>query len=178
VYTSPYIHYGKDKHAKHSTWGSEILIDEIIPRLNLLDPEIHIHLVGQLGSDASQELKKFRNVYIHGRVNFQKNIEILSSCSVGIYPRNYDHKRSVLKIFSYIGAGLPIVTFDLIDTEVVKANSLGFAVDNTDEFITSILDLKNSPELMLKYEERIKKFRIDFTWSVLAGKMESILSGI
>lgn len=178
VYTSPYIHYGKDKHAEHSTWGSEILIDEIIPRLNLLDSEVQIHLVGQLGSNASKELAKLSNVYIHGRVSFQKNIEILSSCSVGIYPRKYDHKRSILKIFSYIGAGLPIVTFDLIDTEVVRANSLGFAVDNTDEFITSILELKNSPDLMLKYKEKIKIFRIDFTWSVLAGKMEDMLSKI
>jgi hypothetical protein len=176
VYTAPYIHYGKDKHAKHSTWGSEILIKELIPKLNSRDPEIHIHLVGEVGNNAKKELAKFRNIHIHGRVNFKQNIDILSSCSIGIYPRQYDHKRSILKIFSYIGAGLPIVTFDLIDTEVVKLNSLGFAVGSVDEFIAKILELKNSPDLMQKYKENISKFRTNFNWSILARKMEHTLS--
>ncbi len=178
VYTSPYIHYGKDKHAKHSTWGSKMLIEEIIPRLNSLDSEILIQLVGEVGNNAKKELKKFKNVYMHGRVNFKENIEILSRCSIGIYPRQYDHKRSILKIFSYIGAGLPIVTFDLIDTEVVKVNSLGSAVGSIDEFIASIIELKNSPDLMQEYKERISTFRVNFTWSILADKMERILSTV
>ena len=178
MYTAPYIHYGKDKHAKHTTWGSDILIKEIIPKLNSLDPEIAIHLVGEVGNNAMKELVKLKNIHIHGRVNFKLNIDILSSCSIGIYPRQYDHKRSILKIFSYIGAGLPIVTFDLIDTEVVKLNSLGFAVRTVDEFVARILELKNSPDLMEKYKENNSIFRVNFTWSILAAKMEKILAKV
>jgi glycosyltransferase involved in cell wall biosynthesis len=178
VYTSPYIHYGNDKHAKHSTWGAELLIDQLIPRLNFLDPEVEIHLVGEIGKHARKELAKLMNIHVYGRVNFKKNITILSSCHIGIYPRTFDHKRSILKIFSYIGAGLPIVTFDLIDTEVVKLNSLGFAVGTVDEFITRILELKNSSDLMQKYKENISVFRINFTWSILAAKMENILAKV
>ena len=178
VYTSPYIHYGNDKHAKHSTWGAELLIDQLIPRLNFLDPGVEIHLVGEIGKHARKELAKLKNIHVYGRVNFKKNITILSSCHIGIYPRTFDHRRSILKIFSYIGAGLPIVTFDLIDTEVVKLNSLGFAVGTVDEFITRILELKNSSDLMQKYKENISVFRINFTWSILAAKMENILAKV
>lgn len=178
VYTSPYIHYGKDKHAKHSTWGSEILINEIIPRLNILDPEIHFVLIGEIGDNAQIQLAKLKNVHSYGRVNFIENIKLLTTCSIGIYPRQYDHKRSILKIFSYIGAGLPIVTFDLIDTEVVKANSLGFSVDTINEFVTRIVELKASPKLMQMYMENVGRIRMNYTWPKLAEKMEIKLSEV
>ena len=142
--------------------------------------------MGQLGSDASQELKKFRTVYIHGRVNFQKNIEILSSCSVGIYPRKHDHKRSILKIFSYIGAGLPIVTFDLIDTEVVKLNSLGYTEaineenNTSSKFFSFMLTAKNTQDItaLLKHLTATKKDTYDFDLKLISydGNNTSYLS--
>ena len=74
----------------------------------------------------------YSNIIYHGRVDFFQNMTILSDCSVGIYPRNVEFKRSMAKIFSYIGAGLPIVTYDLYDTEVVKLNNLGYSVTSVD----------------------------------------------
>ena len=176
VYSSPYIHFGTDKLANHSTYGANLLIEKIIPELAKIDPNIEVHLVGELGENAKKFLKSFSNVKIYGRVEFEKNIEILSSCSIGIYPRTFDHKRSMLKIFTYIGAGLPIVTFDLIDTKVVKEQSLGFSVKNSDEFVKKIVDLKNSNRLLSNFKKNVNDFGLQYSWDMLAKKMEILIN--
>jgi glycosyltransferase involved in cell wall biosynthesis len=174
AYSSPYIHFGKDKHANHSTWGAETLIKEIIPLLHKRDPDIEIHLVGELGEQAFLQLSKFENIVTHGRVSFEKNTEILSKCKIAIYPRKFDHKRSILKIFSYIGAGLPVVTFNLVDTQVVRDFELGIAVNNVDDFIDAIIELKASPENLEKYKNNIIQFRPPYSWENLAKKMNDL----
>jgi len=176
AYSSPYIHYGTDKLANHSTYGANLLIEKIIPELAKVEPSIEVHLVGELGKNAKKFLKNFSNVKIFGRVEFERNIEILSSCSIGIYPRTFDHKRSMLKIFTYIGAGLPIVTFDLIDTKVVKDHSLGFSVKSSDEFIKKIVDLKNSDRLLSKFKNNVNDFGLYYSWDMLAKKMEILIN--
>jgi glycosyltransferase involved in cell wall biosynthesis len=173
VYSSPYIHVGSDKHANHDTWGAELLIERIIPEISLMDSEIFIHLIGEVGQDAAKALQKYKNVFFHGRVNFEQNISLIAKCSIGIYPRNKDYKRSMSKIFSYIGAGLPVVTFDLVDTEVIKVNSLGFSVTSVEEFVSKILYLKNNPELLQSFKTRVNNFRSDYTWQKLSNKMEN-----
>jgi glycosyltransferase involved in cell wall biosynthesis len=175
VYSSPYIYFGKDKYAKHTTFGANLLIGSLIPELLKIDPDIEVHLIGQLGKHAKKFLRPYTNVKMHGRVSFEKNIEILSKCSVGIYPRTFDHKRSMLKIFSYIGAGLPIVTFDLIDTAVVKENKLGCSVTQLDEFIECLVNLKNSRDLLHEFKKNVSEFRVSYDWKSLATKMEILL---
>jgi len=176
VYTSPYIHINKDKHGQHSTWGAELLINEIIPRLSRTHPSIEVHLVGELGKQARFELSKYENVFVHGRVGFYENAKILSNCSIGIYPRAFDHKRSILKIFSYIGAGLPVVTFDLIDTRVIKDFNLGLTVNNIDDFICAIVKLRDNPDILEKYKTNIVKFRPEYSWKNLSKKMNQLIN--
>lgn len=174
-YSSAYIYYGRDKQANHSTWGASILIDEIIPNLTKLDRDINFLIIGQVGRYARIALEKYPNVYLSGRVSSEKNIQLLSNCNIGLYTRNFDHNRSVLKIFTYIGAGLPIVTFDLNDTKIVKLHKIGFSVKNTAEFIDKVLLLKNSPELLNIFRERIIKLRPTYTWQSLAYKLNKIV---
>lgn len=172
VYSSPYIHYGDDLHGMHSTWGAHILIDQIIPKLFEADPDIQIWLIGKLGRNALKKLSKYSNWHSFGRVGLFQNQEIISKCNVGIYPRLIDHKRSILKIFSYLGGGLPVVTFDLIDTSIVKEYELGPVVSNVEDFVTSILELKHSPDLVKLYKDNIEKLNSKFTWRELSRKMQ------
>ena len=172
VYSSPYICYGNDKDSNHTTYGAKILFDEIIPSLFKQDPSILVYLVGKLGKDAKKAAIKYPNLILFGRVSADQNLEILSNCDVGIYPRKFDHKRSVLKIFTYIGAGLPIVTFDLIDTEIVKRKKLGFSVSNSKQFVEKIIELKNTPDLLKVFQVNIKSQQEVYSWGYLAKKME------
>jgi glycosyltransferase involved in cell wall biosynthesis len=109
-------------------------------------------------------------------VNFKENSEILSKCTIGIYPRTFDHKRSILKIFSYIGAGLPVVTFDLEDTRVIKDYNLGLSVNSIDDFIRAIVQLKEQPKILKNLERNIDKFRPPYTWQNLSKKMSELIT--
>ena len=174
VYSSPYIDLNGDKHGNHTTWGAEVLINEIIPQLNNADPDIEIHIVGKIGKNASRELSKLHNIFTYGRVDFNRNVEILSKCSIGLYPRTYDHRRSILKIFSYIGAGLPTVAFELVDTSVIKDNKLGLSVNTVEDFVNAILKLKRKPEILNYFRNNIVNFRAPYTWQNLAKKLSEL----
>lgn len=172
VYTSPYIHYGNDKQGRHSTWGAGHLIDVIIPELARRSPDIQIHLIGEIGKNAEKQIAQYKNVVCHGRVDFQTNQRIMRKCHIGIYPRTIDHKRSVQKIFEYIGAALPIVTYDLIDTEIVKSSKIGVSVKSSDKFVDAICEISNDSNLRTKLESRVKIVRPKYSWTELANKME------
>jgi hypothetical protein len=174
-YSSPYINYGNDKNSTHATYGAKVLIDEIIPELFSKDPSIEIYLIGKLGKDAKKALEKYPNVTSFGRVSFSENINILTKCNIGIYPRKIDNKRSILKIFTYIGSGLPIVTFDLIDTEIVKRCKLGFSVKESDEFVEKIIELKKAPETLKHFKANLISNREMYSWKNLAQKMDNLL---
>jgi len=173
VYTSQYIHFGTDKYSNHSTWGANLLVDFVIPALNKLAPDLEIHLIGELGNHAKQTLKKFKNVITHGVLSGQDNISVIQDCDLGIYPRQVDHKRSILKIYSYIGAGIPIVGFDLIDTKIVKDYSLGVLVKSKEELISQIIELSKDHQKYSSYKRNVCNIRHLFTWNVLADKLES-----
>ena len=175
VYSSPYIHYGSDLHGNHSAWGSNVLIDQVIPKLYEKDPRIKVCLIGELGGNARKALTNYSNWYSCDRVDLLENHEIISNCDVGIYPRTIDHKRSVLKIYTYLGGGIPVVTFDLIDTSVIKQYNLGPVVSNVEDFVASLVELKNSPKLMMFYKNNIEKISYKFLWKNLSIKMKSEL---
>lgn len=178
VYSSPYIHIGSDKHANHPTWGAELLINTIIPKICNIDESLEIHLIGELGIDAKKELNKYDNVVCHGRVDFYTNMAIIRSCHIAIYPRKKDLFRSMLKIFSYLGADLPIVTFDLVDTSVVKEMQFGLSVSTVDEFIEGIFLFKSNKVFLKQCVSRIRKSKNNFSWESLANKMNNELNSI
>jgi glycosyltransferase involved in cell wall biosynthesis len=176
VYSSPYIHIRDDKHANHQTWGADLLLNNILPELYLRDPTVKVHLIGELGKCAKSQLMNIGNIVYHGRVNFEDNMNISSACSIGIYARNIDYKRSMSKIFTYIGAGLPIVTFDLYDTKVVKEHQLGYSVSSVKEFVDKIIYLKDNPHELELLRQRVNRFKPNYTWENLSKKMEDHLS--
>jgi glycosyltransferase involved in cell wall biosynthesis len=175
VYSSPYIHYGNDKHGNHPSWSADILIDSIIPKLEKFYPGIQIHLIGELGICARRALKKRKNIVLHGRLSQQDNADILATCDLGIYPRNVDYKRSMLKIFSYFGAGLPVVGYDLLDTSVVKDHELGVLVNSDEDFVRAIYDLSTNLTEYSRLKSNVSIFRINHDWDSLARKMERLL---
>jgi len=176
AYSSNYIHYGSDLHGDHSTWSANLLLDTIIPRIMSLNPSVKFYLIGELGRNAKKNIYTNPNIVSFGRVNYEENMEILSRCTVALYPRTFDHFRSVLKIFTYIGAELPIVTFDLIDTEIVSKKELGITVNDVDSFVLAATELINSPKKLEFYRNNIKGLGGEFSWSNLAHKMNFYLT--
>ena len=175
AYSSNFIHYGSDKHGNDSTWGARNLLEEVIPKITYLDPTIKFCLIGELGKQAEMKISTYNNVKAYGRVSFEKNMELLMKCDIALYPRMKDHRRSILKIFSYIGADLPIVAIDLIDTEIVKREELGLVATDIEGFVLKVIELKNSDFLMERFKGNIRRIKVGFTWENLSAKMEKDL---
>jgi len=175
VYSSPYIDLGNDKHGNHPTWGSKLLITSIIPMLIKKDPEIEIHLIGRVGKEARRYLKKYRRVILHGMKNYEDNFSIISKCHVGIYPRLFDNQRRVLKVYEYLGAGVPVVTFELEDTKMVREKNVGISVKTPTEFIEAIINLKQDRNLYSKFLRNIDLCGDENSWTNLAMKYDNLI---
>ena len=175
VYSSPYIDTKNDKHGNHPTWGADLFIKEIIPKIIKADNSIEIHLVGRVGKEASRYLREHSQVKLHGLVTFLENSEILKKAHVGLYPRNFDNNRRVQKIYEYIGANLPIVTFDLEDTKPVVQLRVGISVNNVDDFVKAVIKLKNDHNLYTFFYDNVLKFKNDYTWQTLAGRFDQLI---
>jgi glycosyltransferase involved in cell wall biosynthesis len=175
IYSSPYIDSKGDKHGNHPTWGADLFIKEIIPKIIRADSSIEIHLIGRVGKEANSYLREYSQVKLHGLVNFLENSEILKRAHVGLYPRQFDNNRRVQKIYEYIGANLPIVTFDLEDTKPVVELGVGISINSVDDFVNAIIKLKSDHELYAKFCGNILKIKNNYSWQTLASRFDQLI---
>jgi hypothetical protein len=173
VYASPYLHYGDDKLSKHSTWGAQSLIDDILPLSLVLPKDIKFIFIANIGKCAKAKLLTFPNVRTIDYLEIAEYSEFLKQCSVGIYPRTHDHKRRILKIFDYVGAGIPIVTYRLEDTKDVDDYNLGISVTNPKAFIDAIRSLFFDSSLYEKFAKNVREFSEGKDWESLTRELEN-----
>lgn len=150
------------------------MIEEIVPRIFSRDNKISIHLIGKVGNKAREVLGRYPNVVLHGQLSPLQTADILKKCHVGIYPRKTDHFRRVLKIYDYIGAGLPIVTYALEDTKPVLEERLGFSVKDSDSFVDAIIEMKENGQKYDEFKSNIAKAKFKRDWKSLANQLDAI----
>lgn len=176
VYSSPYIDYRGDKHEKHTAWSAIHLLDSLIPQIFCADSEIDVRLIGRIGKNAEKYLADFPNVECFGLVSFEQNSMLLRESTIGIYPRRFDHKRSVQKIYEYMGAGLPTVSYKLIDTLDIEKQGWGMLVQSPEEFVAAIIRLKNDNQLLESFRTRIYDSQADYSWPSIAKKYDALVA--
>ena len=176
VYSSPYIDAVGDKHGNHPTWGVDIFIKKIVPKIIENNPNISIHLIGNVGNNAYKFLEKYHQVIMHGYKSIDDNYRLLLKCHVALYPRTFDNKRRVLKIYEYIGAILPIVTFDLEDTKPVKELDVGICVKTVDEFIEAVSSITKNYKIYSYFQKNLKSLTHDYSWTWLAQEYDTLIT--
>lgn len=172
VYSSPYIFYREKGKIPHPTWDAQHFIDDLIPRILEIDSKISIHLIGRASMNAKAALRKYPEVYLHGLVSPEENVRILRKCHIGLYPRQHDHRRRVLKITEYLGAGLPIVAYELEDTKLVSELGVGLTARSPIEFVEKLKLLVKSPEHTQSIKMNIEQAKIGLDWQTLAERMD------
>jgi glycosyltransferase involved in cell wall biosynthesis len=175
VYSSPYIDYYGDKHEKSESWNAVHLIDELLPLLSSHIKEMDVHLIGRIGRKAQKRIANFSNVTAHGLQSIQETFNIIERCHVGIYPRVIDQKRSVMKIFDYIGCGLPVVTYDLIDTSVIKTSGFGISVDSVQAFCEAVNSLRIDHSLYMSILRKIEQDKDLYSWDSIAKRYDLLV---
>lgn len=170
VYISPSIDVTGDPHAGHNMWDASTLLLDIWPKVNARNARLH--LIGRLGQNAAVTLSDTR-IISHGLVSIRECSKLLPDFDVALYPRIHDNAWLPQKIVEYIGAGLPILAFDLVDTELVRTLKVGILVKSSDEFAHAIDDISNSIITIDEFRQSATRVATDFAWSSLATKYES-----
>jgi len=175
VYVSPIIAATGDQEAGHVNWDITSFIENIwlkLPR----DCGIQLHLIGDVRKNVRLKLTG-TNVIYYGLIPVQECGEIMKRFDIGIYPRTQDNYRQAQKIVEYLGAGLPIITYDLVDTSLVKDFNCGWVVQNSSEFIEKLLELQKNPRQLIEKKENVFATFDQFSWIKLAAKLENIMVG-
>jgi glycosyltransferase involved in cell wall biosynthesis len=152
VYASPYIDTKGDRHYGHNMWDASTLLDEIWPKLSH-NKRVELNLIGQVGQNAKKKLSQ-ENVNMHGLVSIEECAKLLKRFDLAIYPRLIDNKWQPQKLVEYLGAGLPVIAFNLIDTEIVNREGIGGVVSNSEEFIRLVNAISKDHEKLTSWRQR------------------------
>lgn len=171
VYISPTIDVKGDPHEGHNMWDASTLLFDIWPQVKSTNSQLH--LIGRLGRNASICLADER-IKTHGLLSVQECAKLLSSFDVALYPRVHDNAWLPQKLIEYVGAGLPILAFDLVDTRIVRDLNVGTLVKSAAEFAHMIDEISHMSISFETFHENAIASRHNYSWSHLANKFELI----
>ncbi len=171
VYISPTIDVKGDPHEGHNMWDASTLLLDIWPRVTASNARLH--LIGRLGQNASLSLSDSR-VISYGLISIKECSTLLPNFDVALYPRVHDNAWFPQKLVEYIGAGLPILAFDLIDTNIVSQLNVGLLVKNAEEFARTMDEISCGLLSMEDFQKNTVRAAPDYSWTALAENFESI----
>jgi glycosyltransferase involved in cell wall biosynthesis len=171
VYISPSIDIAGDKHGGHTMWDASTLLVEIWPLIQ--SDNLRLHLIGKLGKNASSILSDKR-IIPYGLLSVSDCADLLPSFDLALYPRKIDNGWLPQKLVEYIGAGLPILGFRLIDTEIIEELGVGVLVDGVDEFASRLDHFCENKQELETLRKNSRHYATQYSWKSLADNFEAI----
>jgi glycosyltransferase involved in cell wall biosynthesis len=117
-------------------------------------------------------------VRFHGRVEHHEIPRILVECDVAVAPYPHsDYGFSPLKIFEYMGCGLPVIASDVPSTrEIVHQSENGMLVEagNPNELAKAILDVLGDDDLAARLRQGALESAQDFSWRKSTEKLAEL----
>ena len=114
----------------------------VLKKINLKDPEIKFHIIGDIGHINKFFLSRYENVVIHGKVNNLKNViknSICGLCNVKVSTGFQN------KILTYMSYSIPtIVSINSFVSTKLKKNKEVLVFRNDEELIKNIFYLKRN----------------------------------
>lgn len=171
VYISPTIDVKGDPNEGHNMWDASPLLLEIWPKVS--SPTARLHLIGRLGSNATQSLKDKR-IQSHGFLSIEDCTKILPDFDVALYPRVHDNGWLPQKLIEYLGAHLPVLAFKLVDTQIVSELNIGMVVESVDEFANTIDLLCKNHNILEEFKKNCASVSNKYSWRNLAQQYENL----
>jgi len=133
--------------------STSVYLKKILAPLAILNSEynINIRLIGAGHIDLpGVQFESYR-------WNEETEIKLISECHVGIMPLNNDDwskGKCGFKLLQYMSCKLPCVASPVgVNSDIIENNVNGFLVNSDNEWIKSILELKNNHSLYKKFYE-------------------------
>jgi glycosyltransferase involved in cell wall biosynthesis len=170
VYISPTIDVRGDPNEGHNMWDASPLLLDIWPKVS--SANARLHLIGRLGPKAALCLEDSR-IRSYGLLSIDECSRILPTFDVALYPRIHDNAWLPQKLIEYLGAQLPILAFNLVDTQIVSELSIGILVGSITEFSEAIDSLCINQNTLEDFRINCAAISQSYSWSNLAKRYES-----
>ena len=147
------------------------LWDEIAARV----PGARLELIGLASRAVRERVRGRADVVVTGRVPRAELLRRVAAWDVALYPRTADQGIRASKIAEYLGAGVPIVSYDYEVVADVRETGAGLLVRTPREFIGAVERLLRNPEERGRLADAARLAGAERDWDVLATRYAAIL---
>jgi glycosyltransferase involved in cell wall biosynthesis len=147
------------------------LWDEIARRV----PDATLELVGAPGGRLRRRLAGRSDVRLLGRLPRTEVLPAVARWDVALYPRAADQGVRASKVAEYLGAGVPIVSYDYEVVADVAAAGAGLVVASPRDFAAAVERLLRDPAERAKLAAAARAAGADRDWRVLARRYAAII---
>jgi glycosyltransferase involved in cell wall biosynthesis len=147
------------------------LWDEIAARV----PGARLELIGYASRAVQARVSGRRDVVLAGRVPRAELLRRIAGWDVALYPRTADQGVRASKIAEYLGAGVPIVSYDYEVVADVREAGAGVLVTTPREFVGAVERLLRDGEERARLADAARAAGAARDWDVLAERYAAIL---
>jgi glycosyltransferase involved in cell wall biosynthesis len=147
------------------------LWDEIAARV----PGTRLELIGLPGAALRERVAGRPDVVLAGRLPRPELLRRVAAWDVALYPRTADQGIRASKVAEYLGAGVPIVSYDYEVVADVREAGAGVLVDSPRAFVGAVERLLRDPEERARLADAARAAGADRDWDVLAERYAAIL---
>lgn len=147
------------------------LWDEIHARV----PSARLELIGLPSASLQRRLAGRDDVALTGRLPRDELMRRVARWDVAVYPRTLDQGIRASKVAEYLGAGVPIVSYDYEVVADVRDAGAGLLVDTPRAFVEAVERLLRDPDERARLAAAAHAAGAERDWDVLAERYAAIL---
>jgi glycosyltransferase involved in cell wall biosynthesis len=158
-------------------WAGLKIIIESIPQIIKKFPKLKLVIIGD-GKEKESLVNLVNNLSVKdyvtflGRLPYEKMAELLCTMKIGLAmfkPTNAGKYASPLKLFDYMGAGLPIIATNIGDIgRILNESEAGFPINwRKDEFVHSVYTIMKDEKIWHSFHKNGLDYVRNFDWDVL-----------
>lgn len=134
---------------------------------------VGIHLGNPLDKKTLQQAQSLPFIKIIGRQTRDKTLKILASADIAVSLRR-DGQNAPLKLFDYIGAGIPVVATDIPAHRCVLGADAVYCKPTPDNLAAALLALLHNPGRMIELRQRYSERRAaEYSWETFRDSLSS-----
>ncbi len=138
-------------------------------------PDARLLLVGEPSRRLRERLAGRADVVLAGRVPHERLLAELAQVDVAVYPRTSGRGIRAAKVAVYLGAGIPVVSYDYAVVDDLRETGAGVLVSTRAEFADAVARLLTDEAERERLAERARAAGRERDWRVLAARFEQIL---
>ena len=173
-YVSAFLLLPGDRGGANPLYNVEHLLD-LWNEIAAHDSSLRLWLVGGASDQMRRRCAGRRDIVLFGRVPREQLLSTVANFDIGLYPRTEDQGVRASKIAEYLGAGVPIVSYDYSVVDDVRAAGAGVLVKTPREFAAAVERLAQHPDERARLAAAARAAGLERDWRVLAKRYAAIL---